>query len=131
VITVLIPAHNEAAGISDTLESLKSQTQPPDRVVVVADNCTDATGEIALALGAEVIRTVGNTDKKAGALNFALEGLLPGANPEDMILVQDADSQLSHHRAGNRSPACRQAAWRRGWRLPRRRRRRIRGSPSA
>ena len=96
MITVLIPAHNEAAGISDTLESLKSQTLPPDRVVVVADNCTDATEAIALALGAEVIRTVGNTDKKAGALNFALEGLLAGAEPEDMVLVQDADSQLSH-----------------------------------
>jgi cellulose synthase/poly-beta-1,6-N-acetylglucosamine synthase-like glycosyltransferase len=95
VITVLIPAHNEAAGILETLNSLKNQTFPPGRVIVVADNCTDATELIALAEGAEVIRTVGNADKKAGALNFALSGLLPGAGPEDVFLIQDADSQLS------------------------------------
>jgi cellulose synthase/poly-beta-1,6-N-acetylglucosamine synthase-like glycosyltransferase len=64
-------------------------------VLVVADNCTDATEAISLAAGAEVIRTADNADKKAGALNFVLEDLLPEASPEDMILVQDADSQLS------------------------------------
>jgi biofilm PGA synthesis N-glycosyltransferase PgaC len=95
VITVLIPAHNEAAAIAETLESLKGQTRRPDRVVVVADNCTDATEHIALAWGAEVLPTRGNSDKKAGALNFALGALLPDAGPEDMILIQDADSQLS------------------------------------
>ncbi len=96
MITVLIPAHNEAAGIGATLNSLKSQSRRPDRVIVVADNCTDATEAIALAEGAEVLPTEGNTDKKAGALNFALDGLLPGAGPEDLILIQDADSQLAH-----------------------------------
>lgn len=95
MITVLIPAHNEAAGIGDTLRSLETQTIVPHRVIVVADNCTDATEEISLAAGAEVVRTAGNTDKKAGALNFVLADLLPHAAPEDMILVQDADSQLS------------------------------------
>jgi cellulose synthase/poly-beta-1,6-N-acetylglucosamine synthase-like glycosyltransferase len=95
VITVIIPAHNEAAGIGDTLISLRAQTIAPNRVIVVADNCTDATEAISLAAGAEVVRTVGNTDKKAGALNFVLAYLLPEAASEDMILVQDADSQLS------------------------------------
>lgn len=95
VITVIIPAHNEQAGIAETLESLRGQTVVPDRVIVVADNCTDSTEHIAVACGAEVVRTVGNTDKKAGALNFVLERLLPAADAEDMFLVQDADSQLS------------------------------------
>ncbi|RAX44214.1 glycosyltransferase family 2 protein [Arthrobacter sp. AQ5-06] len=95
MITVLIPAHNEAVGIRETLTSLKFQSHLPDRVIVVADNCTDATEEIALAEGAEVLRTEGNSDKKAGALNFVLGRLLPGAESEDMILIQDADSQLS------------------------------------
>jgi biofilm PGA synthesis N-glycosyltransferase PgaC len=95
VITVLIPAHNEAAGIGETLRSLKGQSRVPDRVVVIADNCTDATARIALAEGAEVVPTVGNTDKKAGALNYVLSTLLGDAAPEDLILVQDADSQLS------------------------------------
>ena len=95
-ITVLVPAHNEEAGILETLTSLQNQTLVPDRIIVVADNCTDATEAIAVAAGAEVVRTVGNTDKKAGALNYVLSGLLPTGKPEDMILVQDADSQLSH-----------------------------------
>lgn len=94
-ITVLVPAHNEAVGIGETLESLKSQTYLPHRVIVIADNCTDDTEAIALAHGAEVIRTVDNADKKAGALNFALAGVLPHTGAEELILVQDADSQLS------------------------------------
>jgi biofilm PGA synthesis N-glycosyltransferase PgaC len=95
VVTVLVPAHNESAGITETLTSLNNQTRRPDRIIVVADNCTDDTETLALAQGAEVIRTVGNKDKKAGALNFALSELLPDADPEDLVLVQDADSQLA------------------------------------
>lgn len=95
MITVLIPAHNEAEGISETLKALKEQTLIPNRVIVIADNCTDATEQLAHAGGAEVIRTVGNVSKKAGALNFVLAMLLPNAAPEDLILIQDADSQLS------------------------------------
>lgn len=95
VVTVLVPAHNEAEGILETLESLGRQTRRPDRVIVVADNCTDDTEQIARRQGAEVIRTVGNTDKKAGALNFALTDVLLDAEPDDLVLVQDADSQLS------------------------------------
>ncbi|MGA8789257.1 MAG: glycosyltransferase family 2 protein [Paenarthrobacter sp.] len=95
VVTVLVPAHNESAGITETLTSLNNQTRRPDRIIVVADNCTDDTESLALAQGVEVLRTVGNKDKKAGALNFALSELLPDADPEDLILVQDADSQLA------------------------------------
>ncbi|WP_426228737.1 glycosyltransferase family 2 protein [Pseudarthrobacter sp. DSP2-3-2b1] len=95
MITVLIPAHNESAGIGETLKSLKGQSLVPDRIIVVADNCTDATAQIALDGGAEVVDTAGNTHKKAGALNQVLATVLPDAAPEDLILVQDADSQLS------------------------------------
>ena len=71
-LTVLVPAHDEALTIAATLESLWGQTRPPDRVVVVADNCTDDTAESRGEHGAEVFTTVGNTEKKAGALNQAL-----------------------------------------------------------
>jgi cellulose synthase/poly-beta-1,6-N-acetylglucosamine synthase-like glycosyltransferase len=97
VVTVLVPAHNEAAGIAETLRSLRVQSYRPDRVIVIADNCTDGTADIAFAEGAEVLRTAGNQDKKAGALNFALERILPETAAEDLILVQDADSQLAHN----------------------------------
>lgn len=46
---VIIPAHNEAAFIEDTLESLTRQTRPPDRVIVVDDGSEDATADIVTA----------------------------------------------------------------------------------
>jgi cellulose synthase/poly-beta-1,6-N-acetylglucosamine synthase-like glycosyltransferase len=93
-LTVLVPAYNEELTIAATLHSLWSQTRPPDKVVVVADNCTDATAELARANGAEVFSTVGNTDKKAGALNQALQKLFRESSPRDVVMVMDADSVI-------------------------------------
>ena len=41
------PAHNEEAQLADTLHSLHNQTRQPDVVLVVSDNSTDATVDIA------------------------------------------------------------------------------------
>ena len=82
-LTVLVPAHNEGtvpvpirqgrrgytAQLQETLESLAAQTCRPDRVVVIADNCTDDTVSWAHAAGVSVFETVNNRDKKAGGLN--------------------------------------------------------------
>ncbi|AWI25589.1 glycosyltransferase family 2 protein [Flavobacterium pallidum] len=46
VYYLVIPAHNEAAFISLTLESIVKQTLLPTKVVVVNDNSTDKTAEI-------------------------------------------------------------------------------------
>ena len=43
---------------------------------------------------ATVRTTSGNTHKKAGALNYALERVLPQLQDDDAVLVQDADSVL-------------------------------------
>ena len=48
-VVVLVPAHNEAGQIAETITSLLTQTRPPDRVVVIADNCADDTADIATA----------------------------------------------------------------------------------
>lgn len=93
--TVLVPAHDEEAVIGATLRSLADQTRRPDRIIVIADNCTDATGDVARACGAEVVASVGNTEKKAGALNQLLGQLLPSLDREDVVLVMDADSTIS------------------------------------
>ncbi|MGG5257263.1 glycosyltransferase family 2 protein [Phycicoccus avicenniae] len=93
-VTVLIPAHNEEDRIAATLASLEEQTSRPDRVVVVADNCTDATEDLARAAGVEVFATVGNTHKKAGGLNQALASLLPGMGENDTVMVMDADTVI-------------------------------------
>jgi poly-beta-1,6-N-acetyl-D-glucosamine synthase len=60
-ITVLIPAHNEQAGIGHAIESVRRQTRAVDEIVVIADNCTDGTAEVAAGHGGTVARTVGNT----------------------------------------------------------------------
>src|SRR5580704_15079974 len=54
-LAVLVPAHNEEAGVYSTLESINLQLTLTDRVLVVADNCTDNTASIARSAGAEVI----------------------------------------------------------------------------
>jgi cellulose synthase/poly-beta-1,6-N-acetylglucosamine synthase-like glycosyltransferase len=94
VIVALLPAHNEGKTIAAAIEGLKAQTFPPDVIVVIADNCTDFTVEIAKRHDALVFETVGNTAKKAGALNQALRHWLPLRQDSDLILVQDADSKL-------------------------------------
>jgi len=93
-VTVLIPAHNEEASLGATITSLSSQSHRPERVIVVADNCTDTTVEIAHRHGVEVIESVDNTHKKAGALNQAMSQVLPGLGDNDVLMVMDADTSL-------------------------------------
>lgn len=94
LVIALIPAHNEEKQIADAIRSLHEQEAPPNMIVVCADNCTDGTARVAEAAGASVFVTVGNEHKKAGALNQALDRLLPALRDEDSILVMDADSIL-------------------------------------
>ena len=96
-LTVFLPAHNEELTIAAALESLWGQTRPPDRVVVVADNCTDDTSEIARRHGADVFTTVGNTDKKGGALNQALSALFAEIS---LPRCRDGDGRGLGDRAG-------------------------------
>lgn len=93
-VTVLIPAHNEETPLPKTLSSLASQSYLPERVIVVADNCTDGTADLARSAGVEVLETVCNTEKKAGALNQALKEVLPAQGPNDVVMVMDADTWL-------------------------------------
>jgi poly-beta-1,6-N-acetyl-D-glucosamine synthase len=94
-VIVLIPAHNEAASIKETIASLRRQTRPPDEIIVVSDNSSDTTDDRSMLHGARVLVTVGNSARKAGALNQGLRQVLPGLAREDLVLVMDADSQLS------------------------------------
>jgi cellulose synthase/poly-beta-1,6-N-acetylglucosamine synthase-like glycosyltransferase len=93
---VLVPAHDEAGGVADTVRTVRSAEYPADRVrvVVVADNCTDATADVARRAGAEVIvRTDPGRRGKGYAVAFALDRVLP--DRPDAVLVLDADCELS------------------------------------
>jgi cellulose synthase/poly-beta-1,6-N-acetylglucosamine synthase-like glycosyltransferase len=73
---------------------LLEQSHRPKRIVVVADNCTDTTVDIARTLGADVFETNGNQHKKAGALNQALARILPDQGDNDLVMAMDADTTL-------------------------------------
>jgi poly-beta-1,6-N-acetyl-D-glucosamine synthase len=93
-IVALLPARNESEDIATAMYFLHAQTRRPDRIIVIANNCTDSTADVAAACGAEVMILEGNHHKKAGALNYALAYILPKLHDEDAVLVQDADSYL-------------------------------------
>ncbi len=94
-LTVIVPAHDEESLIGRCVQSLLGQTYPTAlyRVVVVADNCTDATAVRATASGADVmVRTDAAARGKGYALRWAMDRLLAEPNPPDGIVVVDADS---------------------------------------
>ncbi len=75
-VVVLIPAHDESAGILPTLEDVKGQLQPGDRLLVVADNCTDDTAAVAAKAGADVIERRDDLRRgKSYALDFGIRSL--------------------------------------------------------
>ena len=89
-LAVLVPAHNEAMGISATLKSVLPQLTSDDRLVVVADNCCDETAAVARAFDLTVIERHDLEKRGKGyALDFGLEFL--AADPPDVVVVVDAD----------------------------------------
>ncbi|NJO80614.1 MAG: glycosyltransferase [Cyanobacteria bacterium RM1_2_2] len=92
-IAVLVPAHNEAMGIQPVLESLSAQVQMPNRLVVIADNCTDQTAQIARSTGVTVIERQDTERRGKGyALDYGLKFL--AADPPDVVIVVDADCEV-------------------------------------
>lgn len=95
-IGVLVPAHNESSGILATLASLRPQLAAGDRIIVIADNCTDDTAQIAAANGAEVlVRHDTSRRGKGYALAFGVAHLALDA-PEVVVIV-DADCIVLPH----------------------------------
>jgi poly-beta-1,6-N-acetyl-D-glucosamine synthase len=96
-IAVLIPAHNEQDYIAATIEGVLAQTRPADRVIVVANNCDDGDGTAEVAAGydgVEVMDLHGITGRKAGALNAALNTVVPSLGDDDLVVCMDADTVI-------------------------------------
>ncbi|KEQ54259.1 glycosyltransferase family 2 protein [Sphingobium chlorophenolicum] len=91
--TVLIPAHDEQAVIAATLSALLPQLRAGDRLLVVADNCSDDTAAIARAMGAEVTERVdADLRGKGYALAHGVAHARQWTNP--VIIVVDADCHV-------------------------------------
>ena len=97
-IAVLIAARNEQSVIGNLIDSVKAQDYPTELVdvFVVADNCTDLTGSVAGAHGANVYFRNDQTQVGKGyALQYLLHCIEEDFAPYDGYLVLDADNVLS------------------------------------
>ena len=104
-IAAVIPAYNEEDSITATIDSLLSQTRPPDAIFVMVNNCTDDTYYVAQKLSGThelnhraqaftcditVVDMGSNADKKVGALNLGWTY----ASGFDYVLGVDGDTVL-------------------------------------
>jgi hypothetical protein len=90
----LIPAHNESSNVIPTIQCVRQQMALNDRIVVIADNCTDDTAQLARDAGAEVVeRQNDNLRGKGYALACGVDYLR--SNSPEVVLVVDADCLIS------------------------------------
>lgn len=92
-VTVLIPAHNEETVIQATLIDIQSQLTKQYQLLVIADNCTDATAQIARTAGAIVVERNDPVRRGKGyALDYGLRFL--ESDPPAVVVVVDADCKV-------------------------------------
>jgi cellulose synthase/poly-beta-1,6-N-acetylglucosamine synthase-like glycosyltransferase len=98
-VVIVMPAHNEAAGIEDTIRHLLPQLNAATRLLVVADNCTDNTYELvrAFAVRSHFVQVLERHDTvlrgKGYALHHGIEHLK--ASPPAIVVILDADCKIS------------------------------------
>jgi glycosyltransferase involved in cell wall biosynthesis len=92
-LAVVMPAHNEALVIADSVRALRTHMRAQDTLLVVADNCDDDTARLARLAGAEVVeRHDENLRGKGYALAHGIAHL--ASQPPDVLLVIDADCRV-------------------------------------
>ncbi len=94
---LVVPAHDEAAGIGATVKSLLALDYPAAlrRVLVVADNCTDDTAAKAREAGAVVLE---RSDAERRGKGYALAHAFAQSQADgvaDAVVVVDADTLVS------------------------------------
>ncbi len=93
-LAVLIPAHDEAATIADTVRLACAAAEPPATVFVVADHCEDGTAAAARAAGARVFERQDGLAGKGAALAWFLTAAQDELHEFDALAILDADSRL-------------------------------------
>ena len=90
-LTVLIPAHDEESRVGRAIDALMPLSGPTDRIVVIADNCSDGTAAVARRHGAEVIE---RNDPDAVGKGYALARGIESLDTADcdVVGVIDADT---------------------------------------
>jgi Glycosyltransferases involved in cell wall biogenesis len=83
-ISVVIPAYNAEAFLEEAIRSVHAQTLQPAEIIVIADDCTDRTPQIAAELGAIVLEQ--KRRNMAAGLNLGVR-----ATAQPWIALLDAD----------------------------------------
>jgi cellulose synthase/poly-beta-1,6-N-acetylglucosamine synthase-like glycosyltransferase len=95
---IVIPAYNEENTLPTALESCSKLDYPKSmyEIFVIADNCSDKTGDIAKGYGVNVLTRSDKKNRGKGfALTWAFEKILP--NEHDAIIILDADCTIDSH----------------------------------
>ena len=99
-VAILIPARNESAVISSTIQALLAQQYPDLRILILDDNSDDGTGDLARAAanGDPRVRILNGSPLMEGWLgkNWACHQLAQSAlaeldSPDDILIFTDAD----------------------------------------
>ncbi len=107
-VSVIIPAHNAAPFIAETLESVRRQTYRDWEVVVVDDGSTDGTWELLQAAGAGIRsfrreRAGGPAVARNLALSEATGEFAAFLDADDLLLPRYLESQLACYEVASES----------------------------
>jgi cellulose synthase/poly-beta-1,6-N-acetylglucosamine synthase-like glycosyltransferase len=92
---IIVPAHNEENMISITLKSVLDADYPQDKIhiLVIADNCTDRTVDVASRFPVQILRRNNLKDIGKGyAIEYALQHV--DYRKYDAIIILDADCTI-------------------------------------
>ncbi|MEO7787680.1 MAG: glycosyltransferase family 2 protein [Sphingomicrobium sp.] len=102
---IIVPAHDEASIIGRKLPALVQVAGCRATILLVADNCNDATAEIARRSPVQVIERFSEECRGKGfALDFARDYLR--SEPPDVVLIIDADCETSEESIARLIAAC-------------------------
>jgi len=91
LVTVVIPAHNEAAAIGDVISRIPKTVERMQVIVIVVDDgSTDGTAQIARGFGVQVLRHVTNLGVGAATVTGLKAAQALNA---DVIVTIDGDGQ--------------------------------------
>lgn len=96
-LTFIVPAYNSAATLTDTLSSLRAQTMPHWRAIIVDDGSTDATRGVARQSADPRVKVVSQENRGlAGARNTGLRHAWDERDPEGcLVSFLDADDTVA------------------------------------
>ena len=101
LVSILIPAYNAEAWISDTLRSAIAQTWEQKEIVVVDDGSTDGTLAIARQFESSQLRVVTHENQGAAATRNKALSLCQG----DFIQYLDADDLMGPEKIASQMEA--------------------------